>query len=298
MLGERHMKKLLITGASGFLGWNVCRHAKNNWQVFGTVFSNPVEIPGCKQISIDLTNFRDLKRAFNNIKPDAVIHTAAEAQPDPCEQNPEKTDRINIIATEHIAVLCADASIPFVFTSTDLVFDGEHPPYTESDPVSPILRYGEQKVYAEERIQTLFPAAAICRMPLMYGDPSPSSPGSLHPILTSLQNKKSINLFTDQIRTPLCTNSAAKGLLHAINNFQGIIHLGGNNIISRYEFGIKVANYCGLDKSPLLPVQQKETDLPVPRPIDVSLDSSLAFSMGFEPLTIEEEFKQIVCMNR
>ncbi len=291
------MKKLLITGASGFLGWNVCRHAKKEWRVFGTVNSHPVEIPGSTQIKVDLTDHSNLKRIFSEIKPDAVIHTAAVAQPDPCEQDPKTTDRINIEATGNIAGLCADTSTPFVFTSTDLVFDGENPPYSETDPIAPILRYGEQKAIAEERINTLYPSAAICRMPLMYGDPSPVLASSLQPILTALQEKISINLFTDQIRTPLSANSAAKGLLHAIDNFQGIIHLGGKNIVSRYEFGVKVANYCGLDNSPLHPVRQKETTLPVPRPIDVSLDSSLAFSKGFTPLTIDDEFKQIACLN-
>ncbi len=292
------MKKLLITGASGFLGWNLCAYAKKKWQVYGTVFSHPIEIPDCTTVSADLTSLPGCKRLFSEIKPDAVMHTAAEAQPDTCERNPAETDRINIDAAVHLAELCAEAAVPFVFTSTDLVFDGEHPPYAEHDPLSPLMRYGEQKAKAEERIRSIYPLAAICRMPLMYGDPSPASKGSLLPIFTALKEKGSINLFTDQIRTPLCTNSATKGLLHAINNFHGIIHLGGKDIVSRYDFGIKVANYCGLDPSPLTATLQKKTTLPVPRPIDVSLDSSLAFSRGFTPLTIEDEFKQLVCLNR
>lgn len=292
------MKKLLITGASGFLGWTLCALAKNRWQVYGTVYSHPVDIPGCTSVSLNLTNEAGLKRSFKEIKPDAVIHTAAEAQPDTCERNPAETDRINIDAAVHLAELCAEAAVPFVFTSTDLVFDGEHPPYSEHDPLSPLMRYGEQKAKAEECIRSIYPSATICRMPLMYGDPSPASKGSLLPILTALKEKGSINLFSDQIRTPLCTNSAAKGLLHAINDFHGIIHLGGKDTVSRYEFGVKVAGYCGLDISPLKPVRQKETNLPVPRPIDVSFDSSLAFSKGFTPLTIEDEFKQLVCLNR
>lgn len=290
------MRKLLITGASGFLGWNLCAHAKKEWRVYGTVFSHPIEIPGCTHVPVDLTDAADLRCIFNEIKPDAVIHAAAVAQPDICEQNPESTDRINIEAAVNIAKLCADAAIPFVFTSSDLVFDGDHPPYSEKDPVSPIILYGEQKVKAEEQITSIYPSAAICRLPLMYGDPSPSSQSSLQPILNALLNNTSINLFSDQIRTPACANSIAKVLLLAIEKFHGIIHLGGKDRLSRYDFGVKVANYIGLDASPLKPVQQKETTMLVPRPLDVSFDSSLAFSKGYSPLPIFNEFKRLTCL--
>ncbi|HLG40801.1 MAG TPA: hypothetical protein VI461_14075 [Chitinophagaceae bacterium] len=37
------MKKLLVTGASGFLGWNICRTAKKEWEIFGSIFSRPIE---------------------------------------------------------------------------------------------------------------------------------------------------------------------------------------------------------------------------------------------------------------
>jgi dTDP-4-dehydrorhamnose reductase len=40
------MKKLLVTGGSGFLGWNLCQIAKQEWDVYGTYFSHSVEIPG------------------------------------------------------------------------------------------------------------------------------------------------------------------------------------------------------------------------------------------------------------
>ena len=81
------MKKLLVTGASGFLGWNICRDAGKEWSIFGTVFSNPVEIAGVNIIKIDLTDYKALKILFNKIRPDAVIHTAAAANPNYCQEN-------------------------------------------------------------------------------------------------------------------------------------------------------------------------------------------------------------------
>ncbi|MBI5409269.1 MAG: NAD-dependent epimerase/dehydratase family protein [Nitrospirae bacterium] len=66
------MKKLLVTGASGFLGWNVCNSAAKDWDIRGTVFSHRVEIEGVKTARADLTDFEAVKRLFQEIRPDAV----------------------------------------------------------------------------------------------------------------------------------------------------------------------------------------------------------------------------------
>ena len=291
------MKKLLITGGSGFLGWNLCKNAKESWDVFGTVFSHNIDIPGCNKISVNLTDLSTLKKTFKEIKPDAVIHTAAESQPNTCQTNPDESYRINVESSVNIAGLCADSNIPFVFTSTDLVFDGLNPPYSEEDTVSPVSIYGEQKVQAEIEILKLYPKAAICRMPLMFGDSSPASDSFLQPIVSNLKNNNPITLFTDEYRTPANAYRTAGGLLWAIENVGGIIHLGGKERISRYKFGIKVAEYCGYDKSLIKPILQKDIQMPAPRPPDVSLDSSKAFEIGYSPLSLLGEFKLLGCMN-
>jgi dTDP-4-dehydrorhamnose reductase len=90
------MKKLLLTGASGFLGWNICREADKNWEIFGTVFTHPVKIKRVKIVQIDLTRFREFKKVFREIEPDAVIHTAALSNPDYCQQNKSATRKINV----------------------------------------------------------------------------------------------------------------------------------------------------------------------------------------------------------
>ena len=291
------MRKLLITGGSGFLGWNLCRVAKESWEVFGTVFSHKTDIPGCRKVCVDITNYNALIKIFNEIIPDAVIHTASESQPNYCQTNPDETYKINVEASINIAGLCADKNIPLAFTSSDLVFNGLNPPYSEKDPVSPVNTYGEQKVQAEINIAKRYLQAATCRMPLMFGDPSPGSNSFLQSILSNLQKGKQTTLFTDEYRTPASAISAAKGLLWAVENFNGTIHLGGKERVSRYDFGIKVAEYCGFDKSLIKPILQKDISMPAPRSPDVSLDSSEAFQMGYSPLPLLEEFKNLQCIN-
>lgn len=288
------MKNLLITGASGFLGWNVCHAAKTDWNVTGTYFSHEIRIPGCELIRIDLTNYEDLKNLFKTITIDAVIHTAAVSQPNLCQINPMDSEKINVRTSQNLCSFCLEKQIPFLFTSTDQVFDGTKAPYSERIPVSPISIYGEQKVAAESSILTLYPQATICRMPLMFGDGSPVSNSFLIHLLQSIQNNKKITLFFDEYRTPTSGYNAAQGLLMVLKKkIRGIIHLGGKEKISRYEFGKKLACYCGLTTSMITPISQNSLRMKAPRPQDVSLDSSFAFDMGYTPLTITEEFDRI-----
>ena len=287
--------KILITGASGFLGWNLCQQAKQNWQVYGTYFSQAVTIPQTSLYKIDLRNYEQLKQLFTAIQPDAVIHTAAASKPNFCQTNPEESYSINVTASVNIARLCAAYNIPCAFTSTDLVFDGENPFYKESDPVSPICYYGEQKATAEQEMLNLYSATAVCRMPLMFGLPSPVANSFLQGFITSLQAGKELNLFTDEFRTPASANSAAQGLLLAIEkNIKGIIHLGGKERISRYHFGLLLAEILGIDSSLIKAGKQKDVVMAVPRSPDTSLDSSKAFALGYQPKSIREELSDLI----
>lgn len=286
-------KKLLITGASGFLGWNICAVARSQWDIVGTVFTHAGAIPGCKTVTVDLTSRQACKELFMKIRPDAVIHAAAASQPNYCQEHPRKSRRINVEATLHLARLCADACIPFAFLSTDLVFDGKNAPYNEQVPVSPISVYGEQKVEAELQVQRIYPRAAVCRMPLMFGDPSPFSGSFIQSIVNNLKENKKNNLFCDEYRTPVSAISAAAGIFMALERINGVIHLGGRERISRYEFGLKLAFFLQRDTSLIRSISQSSIIMQAPRPKDVSLDSSRAYGVGYSPLLIDDELKKL-----
>lgn len=287
------MKTLLVTGASGFLGWHICQLSKGEWNVYGTCFSKSVNSPGINILNVDLTNFQELKQIFQDIQPDAVIHTAAQSSPNFCQLHPQETEMINVRASGDIAGLCADYAIPCVFTSTDLVFNGLNPPYRETDPVSPISYYGEQKVRAENLMLTRYPQTAICRMPLMFGQATPTAISFIQPFIETLQAGKELKLFVDEFRTPVSGTTAAKGLLFALDNVQGFLHLGGKERISRYEFGCLLIDVLRLPKTRLNSCRQAEVKMAAPRPPDVSLDSSKAFGLRYNPLSLREELEAL-----
>ncbi len=287
------MKKIFITGASGFLGWHICQLAKQHWEVYGTYFSHKLEIPGIKMLKVDLTDFQELKAIFNNIKPTGVIHTAALSQPNFCQTHPQESQAINVTAAYNIAGLCAEYSVPCAFTSTDLVFDGLNAPYKETDAVSPINIYGEQKVIAEIGMLERYPMTAVCRMPLMFGTATPTAKSFMQPFIEALQAGKELNLFIDEFRTPVSATTAAQGLLLALEKVRGLIHLGGKERISRYDFGRLLVEVLQLPNSGLKSCRQQDVKMAAPRPADVSLDSSKAFALGYQPLSLKAELEQL-----
>ncbi|WP_026731188.1 SDR family oxidoreductase [Fischerella sp. PCC 9605] len=288
------MRKILITGASGFLGWHLCQLIKPQWEVYGTYFTHAVEIPDIKMLKVNLTDFQGLQQIFREIQPTAVIHTAAQSQPNYCQNYPEQSHAINVTASCNIAGLCADNSIPCVFTSTDLVFDGLNSPYREKDPVCPVNRYGEQKVMAEVGMLERYPMTAVCRMPLMFGAAAPTATSFMQPFMQTLKEGKQLNLFIDEFRTPVSGTTAAKGLLLALEKVNGIIHLGGKERISRYDFGSLLVEVFQLPTTGLKACRQQDVKMAAPRPSDVSLDSSKAFALGYAPLSLREELEKLV----
>ncbi len=286
-------KKLLITGVSGFLGWNLTQQACENWDVFGIAYSHPVDISNVNVNRINLTEYGALKDSFSQIKPDAVIHAAAMTDPNECQNYPSLSRKINVDVSVNIAGLCSDLGIPCVFTSTDLVFNGLHAPYHEDSEVSPVSLYGEQKAIAEEEMINRYPNMTVCRMPLMFGDPGPVATSFIQPMINDLSKGKSLNLFVDEIRTPVSGHAAAKGLLLMLDCFTGLIHLGGNERISRYDFGMLLCSAFDLDKARLNPCKQSDMQMVAPRPPDVSLTSDKAFALGYQPLALAEELEKL-----
>jgi len=291
--------KLLVTGSSGFLGWNVCRYAAQRYDVYGVCFQHECTLRNVTAIHCDLTDASAVETLFSQIQPDAVIHTAAAADPNYCQQHEEETKKINIEAPIAIARHCARRAIPYVFTSSDLVFDGTAPPYSEEAAVSPVSTYGKQKVAAEQGIVTAHPKAVICRMPLMYGDAPSSARSFIHPIIAALNNGNELFLFTDEYRTPLSAEDAASGLLLACES-EGevpILHLGGLERLSRYDIGSLIADILNTQTN-ITGCKQKEVPMTAPRPADVSLDSTKAFSLGFSPGTMRENLKILDCIKK
>ena len=125
------MGKILVTGASGFLGSNIVQAQQKPGKIIcGYKNFKPTE-KNC--VKIDLANLSQLKSTLDAIQPNVIIHTAAISRPGQCLQNPELAKLVNVKSTGIIAEWCKHNQARLIFTSTDMVYSGENPPYTEKD---------------------------------------------------------------------------------------------------------------------------------------------------------------------
>jgi dTDP-4-dehydrorhamnose reductase len=288
------MKRLLVTGADGFLGWHVCRMAAGFWRVIGTSRRTGADTVGCERVCLDLTALDDLEHLFSELRPDAVIHTAAAADPNVCETHPDRTEPINVDVPAWLAGRCARRHIPFVFTSSDLVFDGEHAPYAESAVPSPVNVYGGQKARAETAVRSACAGALVCRMPLLFGWSGSTHKGFDHEMIRAIRSRTPLVLFTDEFRTPVDAQSAAAGLLRLPGRAAGILHLGGRQRTSRFDMGMRFARHLGVSRPSIQAGRKIEAHTAAARPRDVSLVSRQAYRLGFDPMPMDRAIEATV----
>ena len=285
---------LLITGAGGLLGQALCRQAVSRWPVVGVFHSRSPKIPHIKKVHADLGQQGVLESLVKGVRPAAIVHAAAVADVARCQKEPALTETINAQVPVLLAELCAKDRIPFVFTSTDLVFDGKQAPYDENARPKPLSIYARQKARAEERVLQTWNKALVCRLPLMIGlAPRFSSHFCSH-MLYAIHEKQPLALFHDEYRTPADTESVAGGILQLLGRIHGLIHLGGRARISRHELGLMMASAMGVVPTMIKAVSLNQHPPETPRVPDVSLDSRKAYAAGYAPLPLEEGVKKVV----
>ncbi len=290
-------KKLVITGATGFLGWHLLKLAVKDWEVYGFAHHNNCTLTGVNAIKCDICNYIELGDYLDDIEPDALIHTAALADANFCQKNPGISRTVNVDASRNIAGICSDFNIPFAFTSTDLVFDGTQGKYKETDAKNPISVYGEHKSEAEEEILKIYPGSVIFRLPFMLGHPDAGTNNYFRGFIDRLDKGETVNLFTDEYRSVCGAGSVARGMLNLFESNSGILHLGGKERLSRYEAGLMMANAVKLPATQIKACRQKDVPLPAPRPADVSMDISKAVALGYDPMLLEDELKLMLEKN-
>lgn len=290
------MKSLLITGASGFLGWNILKEQPANWRLVGTWLRHKEGLfPGAEHYQLDLLDKDAVWRCLKEIKPDAVMHLAAHSDTNFCEENPDDTRKLNVDATAALAEMCADRHVHFLFCSSEQVFDGKKDSYNEADLPCPLNEYGRQKLEAERLVQAICPDATVVRISVMCGVASSAKPGFLQQWLDAWQHFFPVKAFYDEFRSFLGGTSAARGLFHLLDQGAvGVVHLGGARGLSRYDLAILVKEIFGLEHASIDICSQKDVRMAAYRPPRLILDNSLIVSTGFQPMNIEEELETLV----
>lgn len=272
------MRKVLIIGASGFLGWNLARALRGSCRVTGTFNRNPVEIAGCRMEMLDLASKDGAASLMRGLSPDAVLNAAAVIDVDFCERERERAAAVNADGARTVAGLAAELGARMIYFSTDMVFDGREGMYGEEDPPHPVNWYGETKLAGERWTNDRCPGAVIARLALMYGGGGPAHGSFLQWMLRRLGGGEGVDLFTDQFRTPTFVGDVCLAVSRMIERpgIAGLYHLAGPERMNRYALGERVAEAFHFPARLLRPVRMEDLKDLMPRPADNSLDNRKA----------------------
>jgi dTDP-4-dehydrorhamnose reductase len=261
------MKRLLITGGAGYLGAELIRLARGEWDVGATCFTQRPDDAGASWLRLDIRDEDAVDQALGAWRPDVVIHTAYRQRgPDLWSTSAE--------GAGVVARAARRAGARLIHMSSDALFDGERVgSYAEADDPSPITPYGEAKAAAERLVAQAHPAALIVRTSLIYGAARPGPHEQL--VLDALAGKADLAFFTDELRCPIAVDDLARALLElAPTDRAGRLHIAGPDVVSRYEFARLVAAAHGHEPARLRSASSATSD--IRRPRNCALDSSLA----------------------
>jgi dTDP-4-dehydrorhamnose reductase len=243
---------LLVTGASGTLGGPLTeRAAASGWDVMAAFFSRVDRIRAGTPLQVDLRDREAVRDLIRQYKPDVIIHAAVTERSGPGFEEAIR------LSGRHLAACAVENGIRLIALSTDLVFDGTEPIYTEASIPRPMSSYGRAKMEAERDILAIYPAALIVRTSLIYDfDPQNAQVGWM---LKTIQQGEALRLFTDQIRCPIWVFNLADALLElAEKDSTGILNLVGPEALSRYDLGAALLSALGIE-SPIIGTSAPDT---------------------------------------
>lgn len=278
------MKKILITGSNGLLGQKLVKllKSKKTYRIFALSRGEDrmIDQKGYTYYNVDITQKKELTNTIVKIKPDYIIHTAAMTNVDACELNQKECDSINVDAVKTIVDLCKVYNIHLIHLSTDFIFDGEKKGYyKEDDKPNPINYYGLSKLKSERIISNEKINYTILRTILVYGTVDGNDRSNIVLwVKKSLEQRKSINVVTDQYRMPTFADDLAESCLLSIeNNAVGIFNVSSNRLMSIYDVAIEVARTFNLDRTLINPIETSQLKLPAMRPPNTgfNLDRSI-----------------------
>ena len=273
--------RILVLGASGQLGAALCRQL------------GPSAIPAARRppspdwLTLDLATLTESPDGLvSRYNLTAIICSAGATDVERCESDHAWADAANHLGPLALARAAANARIPFVFYSTDYVFDGipapKGPgqpatagPYRESAPTHALSYYGQSKLAGEQSILKENPAALVLRTTTVYG-PDPQGKNFLYTLRRLLSSGQSMRVPTDQLATPTYNEDLARATLALLRSgHTGLFHAAGPTMLSRIDFARLACRLLSLDPSLLIPLTTPELNQRAPRPLIAGLDSTL-----------------------
>ena len=287
-------KKVLITGGSGLLAVNWTLSLLNKYSITLILHNRKISILGVNTETAPLNSTKECLSILGKYRPDIVIHTVGLTDVEECEKKPDLATEVNAVLAGNIATACNELNIKLVYISTDHLFSGHDQKSTEEATVNPINVYAETKYLGELKVQENCKDALIIRTNFFgWGAKHHKSFGNF--IINNLRQNNSVSLFDDVFFTPILINDLVKKVHKLIDlSAIGVFNVVGNERLSKYEFGVKLANCFNLDIDLINAISINDKENLVKRPKDMSLSNAkLCQALDCKVANLDEQFQSL-----
>lgn len=266
------MKKVLVTGINGQLGYDVIKELDKRGYIS----------VGVDKEKMDLTDLSNISNFIKDSNIDAIIHCAAYTAVDLAEDNKELCEIVNSLSVKEISNACKELDIPLVYISTDYVFDGtKDGEYTESDIENPINVYGKTKLDGENYVKEILNKYYIVRISWVFGE---NGNNFINTMLRLSKEHKELNIIDDQIGSPTYTKDLAPLLVDMLESDRyGLYHVTNEGFCSWYEFAKEIFKLKNIDIK-VNPISTKDYPTKARRPLNSKMSKQKLIDKGFIPL--------------
>ena len=264
--------KILVTGAGGQLGYDVCK----------VLAARGVEHRGVDIQDFDITDAAATRTYIVEYGPDAVIHCSAWTAVDRAEDEPERCRAVNVDGTRNIAAACREIGAKMLYISTDYVFSGSGERFYEpEDPTGPLSVYGETKLGGEQAVRELLDRWFIVRISWVFGK---NGKNFVRTTLGLAETRTEVNVVCDQVGSPTYTVDLAPLLCDMIVTEQyGVYHATNEGVCSWAEFAREIFRLAGKDVL-VNAIPTSEYPTRAVRPLNSRMSKDKLEQMGFARL--------------
>ncbi len=253
------MSNVLITGAAGLLGQHLVKALGDKHRIMAvdTAVSPFESLANVEYLTADLTDFPAIRYDVLNFKPEYIFNCAALTDVDRCEIEKNLAEKLNFELVNHLLTVPFEKIIHY---SSDYVFDGKSGPYGEDDPTDPINYYGATKLHSENILHNAHVNYLIIRTNVLYGIAESVRKNFVLWVKESLEAGETISVVDDQYNNPIsAANLAEASVEAAYSDISGVLHIAGNDYLSRYQTAVAIADYYKLNRD--LIQKTKSTEL-------------------------------------
>ena len=228
-------EKILITGASGFVGSRVTEYLQDKYTLLTP-----------SHAELDITSAEAIERYIQIHRPEVILHLAAISNTGYCEEHPDESLLVNVTSVENIARSAVRHNAKLVFFSSDQIYNGnkELGLLAEDVPTAPENHYGRHKKLAEERALSICPDCVALRATWMYDIERPEMKTHGNFVINmqkAADTGTPIRLATREYRGITWIDEVVRNIPYTFDLPGGVYNFGAENLMNTYETGIEYA---------------------------------------------------------